>query len=300
MGMYVCTIPISSHLSFARCEMTGEGGPSVDADATPRPFIVDTDAGNFSDDFWALALQLCDPSVDIKFVVTSGYETRLKTKVVAKFLSHCGRNDIPLVRGVHTEEARYLFPDEDGLLQQHPTYEPGCVTNPILRRWAQDYDLSVGYDATVHDDEASGHGLLHLMEVINSTPNLTYVIQGSSENVSYMLDRDPDLFSRNAVRIFCMGGTLEKDHEDNFALDPVGTRRMLRCASPSRPVTVVPIEPSFHAKLHGVEHFDEGDDPNDLNHNSYSAYLNGDSRISLAMAQLQLALGEWMEWAMYP
>mmetsp|Transcript_19992 Transcript_19992/g.57891 ORF Transcript_19992/g.57891 Transcript_19992/m.57891 type:complete len:178 (-) Transcript_19992:400-933(-) len=86
-----------------------------------------------------------------------------------------------------------------------------------------------------------------------------------------------------------MGGTIEKEHEYNFSLDPVGTRRMLAA---SDNVTVIPIEPSFLARLHGVEHFDESEDP-DPKHSSYSLYLNGDSRISMAMAQLQLALANY-------
>lgn len=263
------------------CATTGEPA----ANAPRKSFIIDTDAGNFSDDFWALALVLCDPAIDLKLVVTSGYETRLKTRVVAKFLSHCGRADVPIVRGVHTEEAPYLLPDADGLLQQQPTYVEGAVSNPVLRRWAQDYDLS-GYEATVHDDDSEGHGLAYLMEAINSTPDLTYVIQGSSENVGVMLDQDPAIFSRNRVRMHCMGGTLVGEHEYNFALDPASTRRMLAAAAPECPVTVVPFEPSVKARLHGVE--GESDD-----HDSYRVYLNGDSIISLAMAQVQLALANY-------
>uniref|UniRef100_A0A7S2N349 Inosine/uridine-preferring nucleoside hydrolase domain-containing protein n=1 Tax=Helicotheca tamesis TaxID=374047 RepID=A0A7S2N349_9STRA len=261
------------------------------ATTTKKPFIVDTDAGNFSDDFWALALQLSDPQVDLKLVVSSGFETKLKTKVLAKFLSHCGRSDISIARGIHTPECLYLLPDEDGLLQQQEEFVEGCVTNPVLRRWAQSYDMSM-YKGKIHgieSEEDTCHGLEAVKALINSTPNLTYVVQGSAENVGLLLDDDPDLFRRNKVRFVIMGGTLEKDHEYNFGLDPVDTRRMLAC---SDDVTVVPIEPSFHAQLHGVEHFEEAEDP-DPKHSSYSVYLNGDSRISMAMAQLQLALANY-------
>merc|ERR1712194_816896 len=53
-------------------------------------------------------------------------------------------------------------------------------------------------------------------------------------------------FRRNGVRVVCMGGTLEQEHEYNFGLDPVNTRRMLACA---HSVTVIPVEPCFQAML---------------------------------------------------
>jgi len=263
---------------------------STDVLIEKKTFIVDTDAGNFSDDFWALALQLCDPNIDIQIIVTSGYETKLKTKVVAKFLTHCGRNDISIACGIHTEECQYLLPDEDGLLQQQKMWLKGAITNPVLRRWAQNYDLS-SYKGKIFGMEGpNDNGLKHVEDIINGTyEKITYVIQGSSENVGFLLDSDADLFRRNKVRIVCMGGTLEKEHEYNFSLDTANTRRML---ASSDDVTVVPIEPSFKAQLHGIEHYEESDDCNPR-HSSYSVYLNGDSQISMAMAQLQLALANY-------
>jgi inosine-uridine nucleoside N-ribohydrolase len=221
-------------------------------------------------------------------VVTSGFETQLKTKVVAKFLTHCGRSDIPICRGINTREAPYLLPDSSGLLQQQETYVEGCVINPILRRWAQGYDMKT-YEGPIFDD-VCGHGLdPYLINVINSTPSLTYVLQGSSENVGYLLDKDALIFRRNNVRIVCMGGTFEQEHEYNFCLDPVNTRRMLACANS---VTVIPVEPCFCAKLECVKQVDKAQylDPK---HSTYDIYLNGDSAISLAMAQIQLALANY-------
>merc|ERR1712194_36688 len=167
------------------------------------------------------------------------------------------------------------LPDADGLLQQQETYVEGCVTNPILRRWAQDFDVSQ-YEGQIYDDGESGHGLDHLVNVINSTPGLTYVLQGSAENVGHLLDQDASIFRRNGVRVVCMGGTLEQEHEYNFGLDPVNTRRMLACA---HSVTVIPVEPCFQAKL--------------KLDGAYDIYLNGDSAVSLTMAQIQLALGNY-------
>eukprot|EP00566_Odontella_aurita_P027208 CAMPEP_0113583082 /NCGR_PEP_ID=MMETSP0015_2-20120614/32299_1 /TAXON_ID=2838 /ORGANISM="Odontella" /LENGTH=169 /DNA_ID=CAMNT_0000487879 /DNA_START=122 /DNA_END=631 /DNA_ORIENTATION=+ /assembly_acc=CAM_ASM_000160 len=146
-----------------------------------KAFIVDTDAGNFSDDFWALALQLCDPNIDIRLVVTSGFETKLKTKVVAKFLTHCGRGDIPIACGIHTHECTYLLPDADGLLQQQECFVEGCVTNPVLRRWAQNYDLSFyrGEIFGVDSDDHHDHGLKQVETLINENHGLTYGEHGA-------------------------------------------------------------------------------------------------------------------------
>lgn len=257
------------------------------------PVIVDTDSGSFSDDFYALGLLLADPSMDVKVVVTSGGDTDVKALVLAKFLTNCGRDDVPIAVGTATQEAPWLVPDAEGLLQQSEERTDGARPNPILRRWARDYDASA-YQGGIFGLDNSTAGLARVASVVRETPGATYIVLGSSGTVGSLLDKDAELFRRSGTHMVVMGGSLEHDFEYNFNLDPANTRRML--ASANR-VTVVPFEASAMAQLRlkpdGAQA--RGMSPAEVAdmEGSYGIFLNGDSKICMALMQLELVLANY-------
>ncbi len=92
------------------------------------PVILDTDIGIDIDDTWALGLLLKCPELDVKLITTVSQDTRIKAKLVAKFLEIADRTDIPI--GIGPQKNR-----DKGLLYN----------------WVEDYDLS-NYPGIIHEN----------------------------------------------------------------------------------------------------------------------------------------------------
>lgn len=248
-----------------------------------KPVIIDTDVGSFADDFYGIALLLTDPSIDVLYILTSGGDTAAKTKILAKFLANCGvAHHIPIGQGPATPEHEYLAADAEGLLMpwKETDRDDNKYSNPILKKWAINYDLK-HYPGGYNSD-----GIAKAVEIIESfQPSedmeaLTYVVKGTSENVLEMIETDSELFRRNKVQIVAMGGTITPDaSEYNFLIAPQSARAML---SASDNVLIAPVETCFKARLHLSTDEDH-----------YGTILKGSSRIILALSQLELALANY-------
>merc|ERR1719245_2057283 len=70
----------------------------------PLPIIIDTDIGDDFDDSWALALALSSPQDwDVRMVLTSNRDTRVRAQIVAKYLTLLNRTDVPIGIGVSSD-----------------------------------------------------------------------------------------------------------------------------------------------------------------------------------------------------
>jgi len=95
---------------------------------TKIPVILDTDIGFDIDDTWALGLLLKCPELDVKLITTVSHDTRIKAKLVAKFLECANRADIPIGIGPQRNSNKGL-----------------------LYNWVKDYDLS-NYSGIIYEN----------------------------------------------------------------------------------------------------------------------------------------------------
>lgn len=243
--------------------------------------IVDTDIGNFSDDFWALSLLLSHPTIEISLIVTSGGDTSAKLRILSKFLAHTGNAHVPIGAGPNSTEDGFLAPGPDGhtLKPVKSADVPGAVPNPIMGEWARVWDPE-SEGRTVHWD-----GIAAMAAALEDAtkPVAAILVLGTTENVGgHLLDRDEGILRRTKTPVVSMGGTLNStgDSEYNYMLQPNSTRRLFEA---SDDVTVVPVGVSMERlTLGGL-----------FNRTSYAKYLRGDSLVAMALAQAQLALSNF-------
>ena len=260
--------------------------PSAPTAEKMRAVVVDTDIGNFSDDFYAIAYLLSNPRIEIKFILLSGGDTALKSQILGKFLAHCGRGDIPIGIGPQTIESPYLVANDVGHLMPSDDYVTGAKSNPIMREWGASFDLTQRA-GKVYSESDSIHRLRDVLdECAESVLKHDYescqlLTLGTSENIVHLLEYDNTVLERGNVNLFVMGGTISGEEEYNFMLSPGHTRRMLRSAPT---VVVVPTDVCMESALQLGELGKRG---------AYATFLQGNSRISLAMAQVELALANF-------
>ncbi|KAH8071593.1 hypothetical protein JL721_4093 [Aureococcus anophagefferens] len=194
-----------------------------------RAVVVDSDLTNFAGDFWGLAYLLSSKDCDVVYVMASGGDTRMKMRILSKFLAHCGREDVEVGAGP-------------------PGAEPGSTT----RRAARD----------------------------GSTPPrggaATVVCLGSAETLRRLLDLDADALSRDGrdVRVCCRFGSLDGSRPAR----PEAARRVFAAVGD---VVVLPVDACA-----AEDHTPTGQ----TSLAKLPPFLCGDSQISLALAQVQLAL----------
>ena len=129
------------------------------------PVILDTDIGEDIDDTWALGLLLKCPEFDVKLITTSTDDTRIKAKLVAKFLEIAGRTDIPI--GIGPSENR---------------------KKGNLYHWIKDYELSE-YSGSVHEN-----GMEVLCSTIMDSPDpITLIAIGPLRTVAGALKMNPNI-----------------------------------------------------------------------------------------------------------
>jgi len=227
------------------------------------------------DDFWAIAMLLTDGFLDVRYIITSSGDTRAKARILAKFLTQLGRDDIRIGIGLPTVEDKWFLMGPDGQLFGTNTWSPEAVPNPILKTWSNMTDLSSyrgGYDAD---------GITGLSAAVKAAPNATYLSLGGSANAAALVQKDADLFRSKGTHGVFMGGTLNSSSEWNFGLSPVHTRRVL--AAFDDPVTVA-VEVCETGKLILG---------NSRDRHFYSRYLSGGSLSTMVLSNVQLALANY-------
>ncbi|KAH8050445.1 hypothetical protein JL722_11416 [Aureococcus anophagefferens] len=216
-----------------------------------RAVVVDSDLTNFAGDFWGLAYLLSSKDCDVVYVMASGGDTRMKMRILSKFLAHCGREDVE--------------------------WSEGCVPHPVLKDWAKHYDdsrhLARGqfYDPVVRLRD-------RLDAAAAAGAPATVVCLGSAETLRRLLDLDADALSRDGrdVRVCCRFGSL--DGSRARAARPEAARRVFAAVGD---VVVLPVDACA-----AEDHTPTGQ----TSLAKLPPFLCGDSQISLALAQVQLAL----------
>ncbi|WP_428391205.1 nucleoside hydrolase [Lichenicoccus sp.] len=193
---------------------------AVAAAPPPRDVIVDTDIGDDIDDAFALALLLRSPEVRVDLITTSLGDTRLRARLVERFLAAAGRRDIAVAAGPSTRpEARFT-----------------------QRSWA-----AVTPPQTFPDAVGKALSLLRA-----SPPGrYTLIALAPLTTVSAMIARDPVAFRRLA-RVVMMGGSIARGYgaragetsptpsiEYNVRCDPAGLRALLAAGVP---VEMMPLD----------------------------------------------------------
>lgn len=143
------------------------------------PVIFDTDIGGDIDDTWALLYLLKCPELDVRLVATDAGMGLYRTRLAAKFLTACGRDDIPV---------SISCGGQDGLGHQ--------------QGWLGDYDLDA-YKGEVFDDSADA--IIKTIEA--STDPVTLVCIGAVPNIAEVLQRDPSIISK--ARFVGMHGAIK-------------------------------------------------------------------------------------------
>lgn len=179
-------------------------GPAV------RDVIVDTDIGDDIDDAVALALLLSSPELRIDGISTSFGDTRLRARLVGRFLQAAGRADIPVEAG--------------------PSTPPGTRFTQV--EWAS----GGGENAVAFADAVTA-----ILDRLRAAPpgRITLIALAPLTTVRAMIERDPAAFRRLA-RVVVMGGSIRRGYgrhagetsprpsnEYNVRCDPAGLRELL-------------------------------------------------------------------------
>lgn len=174
--------------------------PSSTRDPIKRPIIFDSDIGSFDDDFVSIALALSQPDLDVKLVVTCTDDTTERARIVAKYLTLIGRDDIPVGIGVKTAN----------------------TTRHVYWPWAADYDLTQ-YKGGVFED-----GVAEMAKMIESSSvPVDIVAIGPMTNFPSLLQRFPDVIKKAQVR--AMGGSVYRGYDNSS--QPVPEYNVALCPS---------------------------------------------------------------------
>jgi purine nucleosidase len=145
--------------------------------ATQQKVIIDTDIGDDIDDAFALGLALKSPELQILQVNADFGNTRLRARLLERFLSVVHREDIPVAVGVQTTA-------------------PNDLTQ---KRYAERFPES---ELTKRDAIES------TLELIRKYPGeITLIGIGPYVNIGAMIDKDPETF-RKLKRVVIMGGSV--------------------------------------------------------------------------------------------
>ena len=143
---------------------------------TKIPVILDTDIGDDMDDTWALALLLRMPEVfDLKLIVTSGFGHHAgRAQIVAKFLSVCGKPDVPIGLGCQNSASTN-------------TEDPFGTPLP-QGDWAADYNMAD------HSGQVSEDGIQLLIDTaLASEVPMALITIGPCGNIAEALRRQPKI-----------------------------------------------------------------------------------------------------------
>lgn len=140
------------------------------------PLYLQTDIGGDIDDFWALAMLLKQPWLDLRMVLTDTGHTVYRAAIVAKLLELAGRDDIVVGAGL------VAWPDGH---------------NKTQGEWVKDYDVRKYRGYT--DD-----GIGRFIEMVKAEPGpVTLVAIGPATSLAEALRRAPEIAGKiNFVGMF--------------------------------------------------------------------------------------------------
>ena len=180
--------------------------------AEPQLAILDTDIGDDIDDAFALALALKSPELRLLGITTTYGDTELRARLLDRFLSTVGSNEISVASGV-------------------PTAHNNVFTQAFYAKWIPKvtYDDGVGF----------------LLDQIKAHPGkITLIAIGPLTNVEAAIKRDPATFKK-LQRVVMMGGSIYRGYDDgktrahrppdaewNIACDPAGAKALLASGVP--------------------------------------------------------------------
>ena len=220
------TVLMASMFCFIGC-----GNPSA-IEPRPIPVILDTDIGGDVDDIWALSFLLASPELDVKLIVSDAHSTVRKAKLIAKFLQHVGRDDIPI--GIGVREVGGIGPQE---------------------KWVDDYPGKVYLD-----------GVQAMIDTtMNSEQRITLLAIGPVPNLELALEREPRIVDN--ARLIVMGGCIGKqeDGEPGFPEHNVvrNSKAARKAYGAGWDVTMAPIDTAGKVQLEGeyYEQVRDADNP---------------------------------------
>jgi inosine-uridine nucleoside N-ribohydrolase len=186
--------------------------PAAAQKAEPQLAILDTDIGDDIDDAFALALALKSPELRLLGITTTYGDTELRARLVDRFLSAVGANEITVASGV-------------------PTPHSNVFSQAFYAKWIPKvtYDDGVGF----------------LLDQIKAHPGkITLIAIGPLTNVEAAIKRDPATFKK-LKRVVMMGGSIYRGYDDgktsahrppdaewNIACDPAGSKALLASGVP--------------------------------------------------------------------
>lgn len=199
----LCLIPASPELLASP-----EAGASPERAARPELVLLDTDIGDDIDDTFALSLLLRSPEVRLLGITTAYGDTKLRARLVDRYLAAVGRTDIPVATGV-------------------PTQTTNIFTQAVYAHRQPE---------RVHPD-----GVAFLLRQIRLHPGkITLIGIGPLGNIRAALERDPATFGK-LKRVVLMSGSIHRGYgppgkppevEWNAAHDPEGLKKLLASGVP--------------------------------------------------------------------
>ncbi len=183
--------------------------------AAPQKVIIDTDIGDDVDDAFAVALALQSPELKIVGITSAWGDTKLRARLLDRFLQETGRTDIPVAIGIekhHPREAAFS-----------------------QARWAEAGPAAKTHPAAVD----------FLLEQIRRQPGeITLVAIAPLTNIGAAIDRDLPTF-RKLKRVVMMGGSVYRGYDDpedgaknspdreyNIAMDVQAAQKLLHSGVP--------------------------------------------------------------------
>lgn len=183
--------------------------------ASPELVLLDTDIGDDIDDTFALSLLLRSPEIRLLGITTAFGDTKLRARLVDRYLAAVGRTGIPVAAGVPTQTTN-IFTQAVYALRQPERKHPDGVT--------------------------------FLLQQIRQHPGkITLIGIGPLGNIRAALERDPGTFAKLA-RVVLMSGSIHRGYgpagkppevEWNVGQDPEGLKALLASGVP---VTMLPLD----------------------------------------------------------
>ena len=168
---------LSSAALSAKTETTGSRPDSAEK------IIIDTDIGGDIDDAFAVGLALRSPEFEILGISSAWGDTKLRARLLSRFLKENGRSDIPVALGI----------------AKHP---PGKLDTLTQALYAQGGPADSNYP-----DAAD-----FILEQIKLHPGeITLIAIGPETNLGAAIDHDPATF-RKLKRVVLMGGSVYRGY----------------------------------------------------------------------------------------
>ena len=182
-AILACTLGFAILLSAPASKAQSVASPAAPDKNSPEKVIIDTDIGDDIDDAFAVALALRSPELQILGITTTFGDTETRAKVLDRFLTEAGRQDVPVAAGT-------------------PTPPKGTFTQ---RRYAENNRFA----KPSHPDAVA----FLLDQIRRNSGQLTLIAIGPLMNVGAAIDKDPATF-RKLKRVILMGGSIKRGYGD--------------------------------------------------------------------------------------